>query len=205
MLPKLRHPLPVFAAVLFDLRDGLLQGFHLLFALGAAPCVVLLEPRVFVPVDNAVCKAFIQGHEQLLEPLMLRAFLVELPLHLLGFCGSQGGGIRHGKNIVQINHVPDILLYRVQNQLFQRFVPHPMGRAALVLLVRRADVVDVFLLPGGDGLAHHACAALAAEHHPAEKLHRAVAGAAAGIQRAFFDLPLHFTVSLIYCSPQTGF
>ena len=113
---------------------------------------------------------------------MLRAFLVELPLHLLGFCGSQGGGIRHGKNIVQINHVPDILLYRVQNQLFQRFITHPVGRTGFILLVGGADVVDVFLLPGGDGLAYHACAALAAEHHAAEKLHRAVAGAAAGIQ-----------------------
>ena len=113
---------------------------------------------------------------------MLRAFLVELPLHLLGFCGSQWSSIRHGKNIVQINHVPDILLYRVQNQLFQRFIAHPVGRTGFILLVRGADVVNILFIAGGNGLAYHACAALAAEHHAAEKPHGAVAGAAASIQ-----------------------
>ena len=28
MLPELRHPLPVLAAMFFDLRNSLLQGFH---------------------------------------------------------------------------------------------------------------------------------------------------------------------------------
>ena len=182
MLSELRHPFPVLAAVLPDLRKGLLQGVHLLFALGAASCVILLEPCVFVPVDDAVCKAFIQGHEQLLKPLIFRALLVKLPLYLLGFCGSQGGCVRHGKNIVQVYYIPDILPERFQHNICKRLVTHPMGRTGFILLVRGADVLGVFLLPGGDGLAYHACAALAAEHHAAEKPHGAVAGAAAGIQ-----------------------
>ena len=49
--------------------------------------------------------------------------------------------------------------------------------------MRGADVVDILFIAGGNGFAHHVCAALAAEHHAAEKLHGAVAGAAAGIQR----------------------
>ena len=73
-------------------------------------------------------------------------------------------------------------IYRVQNQLFQRLVAHPVGRTGFILLVRGADVVDILFIAGGNGFAHHACAALAAEHHAAEKLHCAVAGAAAGIQ-----------------------
>ena len=172
----------MLSAVFFELRDGLLQGFHLLFALGAAPCVVLLEPCVFLPVDDAVCKVFVQGHEQLLKPLIFGALLVKLPLYLLGFCGSQGGGIRHGKNIVQVYYVPDILPERFQHDICKRLVTHPVGRAGSILLVGGADVVDILFIAGWDGFAYHACAALSAEHHAAEKLHGAVAGAAAGIQ-----------------------
>ncbi len=127
--------------------------------------------------------SFIQGHEQLLKPLIFGALLVKLPLYLLGFCGSQGSCVRHSKDIVQIHYVPDILPECFQHDISKRLVTHPVGRTGFVLLVRRADVVDILFISGGDSLAHHACAALAAEHHAAEKLHRAVAGAAAGIQR----------------------
>ena len=60
----------------------------------------------------------------------------------------------HKSNIVQINHVPDILLYRVQNQLYQRLVAHPVGRTGFILLVRGADVVNILFIAGGNGLAY---------------------------------------------------
>ena len=123
------------------------------------------------------------NNEQLLKPLIFGALLVKLPLHLLSFCGSERRGICHGKNIVQVYYVPDILPERFQHNICKRLVTHPVGRTGFILFVRRADVVDILFISGGDGFAYHACAALTAEYHTAEKLYGAVAGAAAGIQR----------------------
>ena len=56
-----------------------------------------------------------------------------------------------------------------------------MGRAALILLMGGADIVHILLIPCGNGLAYHACAAIAAENHSAEQSDRLTARAAAGI------------------------
>lgn len=49
--------------------------------------------------------------------------------------------------------------------------------------MRRADVVDILLIPGGNGFPNHACAAFTAKYHSAEKLYIAVVWTSAGVQR----------------------
>ena len=43
---------------------------------------------------------------------MLGTLFIELSLHLLRFGSPQRCGIRHGENIVKVNHIADILLDR---------------------------------------------------------------------------------------------
>lgn len=50
--------------------------------------------------------------KQFLESFMLGTLFIELPLHLLCFGSSQRRGIRHGENIVKVNHIADILFDR---------------------------------------------------------------------------------------------
>ena len=56
-----------------------------------------------------------------------------------------------------------------------------MGGAALILLVGRADIIDIFLFTSRNGLANHTGTAVTAENHPAEQPDRFTVRAAPGI------------------------